>query len=410
MKRYLRSAEQPPEFTCLLDLKDLPFEHLRVLCAQRGLVHHGSMQELYNRLRQHQSEGRRMQCNDADASERLRSQVIAIEADVAETEVEDVPMPNWVLPMFHRIMAAATASKPPKVEVSDMLLSSMSAEAQKLFRDFAHSDEQGDQIWGLAPRTDARIFRAAYTVLLQAGFSNALAFFILGFLHILYWPQAISMALAHLLADPIIVPCDIRLLCTRGPLLDEFCAALARAWTCLASFFEPLRIYHLKLVPRKTPRRRRLLVPTRNPCNWNRRSSKDWHMLLNDALQLRWGNACRKLSLHVSGSTTLDGTFTYAYALQVFKIEKLEYYTGLPRSYNSIHFLRLISFATGRRIANTTRDWRTLQSMGGGVERWALQYSEVTAALETARILQTGDAYGLDDLCVYLCLRSKPNR
>ena len=410
MKRYLRSAEQPPEFTCVLDLRDMPFEHLRVLCAQRGLAQHGGMKALYNRLRQHQSEGRRMQSNDADASQRLPRQVIAITVDVTDTEVEDVPIPNWVLPMFHRLTAAASASKPPEVMISDVLLSSLSAEAQKLFKDFAHPDEQGDQIWGLAPRTDARIFRAAYTVLLQEGFSNALAFFILGFLHILYWPQAISMALSHLLADPIVVPCDIQLLCTEGPVLDEFCGALARAWTCLASFFEPLRIYLLKLVPKNTPRRGRLLVPTRNPCNWNRKSSKDWHMLLNDALHLRWGNACRKLSLHVSGSTTLDGTFTYSYALQVFKSGKLEYYTGLPRSYNSIHFLRLISFATDRRIANTIRDWRTLQSMGGGVERWALEYSDVTAALETARVLQTGDAYGLDDLCVYLCLRSKPNR
>ena len=248
-----------------------------------------------------------------------------------------------------------------------------------------------EKIHALACRRDICLFKATWCVLRDKAFSDRSCIFLLGFLHVPYWLHCTGMMLALFLMHPVITEKNI----WNPNMNDAVCQALKTVASQVFAFFKDLYIVKGELVSCVSS-----LRADRNPCNWNRRSSDDFDLMLADCKTGNWQKASDQLAQLLNRNVT----FSYKAAQEILLKYDLTYYTGKLYSYQSVHFERNISWSSGKRCANLDSDWYVLCRMGNGVAKYGLDAHQARGMVQDIRRHTASSNYFFDDLCVLLCL------
>ena len=370
--------------------EQLRYDDLRDLCRQRGLRGlSGSRTELLDRLIADSDPVRETQERDAMAGE--SGNVLLLEQDAADDKAvrealaAPVEVPNFAKPLHNHISTFRHCPPPPLWE---------GAAEDELFRHIREQCSQGEWIWCLAARRDVATLGNVFGVLRQKGFNVAVSLVLCGFLHILYWHQSISMALALILAHPVLCPTELADLD-----LEAWAGAIESIMHDVSETFKDLRVVRGQLVRKPVVKKTGAVLADRNPCCWNRSSVVDVGMFAADLRAGAVTDSCKELA-----EMFLEGRFDYGKGLRLLQSKKNRYYTGLEKSYISVHFLRCMRVAVGVPAPPGPSDFRILLKMGGGVRRWGWSDQQAAEAIRVILTHAPSSDYQMDDLACLMCL------
>ena len=190
-----------PVITNKEQLTSCSWSQLEALCVLHGVAKRGLKPEKLQRLeiaidRQQASEAREMQIMNSH-DDRLNPNV--------EPDWPRVQLPPFAQQIFSWMRKTPGPSLNQAEAVESTPREGKNAAAEALVLEQLHSiDEHGEHILSFEFRGDCRDLRAAMVLLRLKGFQPAVVIFLFGWLHLLYWGQAISYMLGLMLSSPII--------------------------------------------------------------------------------------------------------------------------------------------------------------------------------------------------------------
>ncbi|CAK0887659.1 unnamed protein product [Prorocentrum cordatum] len=387
--RRTGGADVAIEWSPFLRLEQVWFDDLRELCRQRGLTVRGTRAELVERLDSHGEPFRESWERGAMTSE--SGNVLLLEwGAVDDVAVQEALASTVDVPCFAQPLHAYISTFPPCPPPAFW----EGAVGHELYKHLREQCGQGQWIWRLTARRDVVTLQNVFPLLRQKGFSVALALVLCGFLHILYWHQSISVALALILAHPAICPTSVAQVD-----VEAWAEAIQAIMAQVSGAFKDLRVVRGQLVQKPAVKGTGAKLAVRNPSCWNRSSDADVKLFAADFRSGAITGSCNELA-----SMLLEGRFDYGSALSILRGKTNTYYTGLTKSYISVHYLRCMRVAVGAPAPPCPADFKILLGMGAGVRRWGWPGEQAAEAVGVIKSHDPSSDYQMDDLACFMCM------